>query len=212
MKRIHVIQHVPFEGPAAIADWALEREATIAVTHVYRGDPLPGLGEFDMLVVMGGPMSVNDETKHEWIAPETALILAAIEADKTVLGVCLGAQFIAKALGAKVYPGPEKEIGWFPVKRVGPDDREAFDGFPPTFTPLHWHGETFHLPDGATRLAEADAANQAVQIDSHVLGLRHLSRLPLGQSTRPAVVTHQVTRSRHLVEGDKRLSSKSSAV
>jgi len=104
-----------------------------------------------------------------------------------VLGICLGAQFIAAACRARVHPGAEKEIGWFPVRRVCPD------GFgqqlPETFTPLHWHGETFDLPEGATRLAETEAAaNQAFQIGSHVLGLQfHLEATP--ESVR-ALVDH----------------------
>ncbi|QDT38014.1 type 1 glutamine amidotransferase [Stratiformator vulcanicus] len=180
MQRIHVLQHVPFEGPAAIADWALERGATVAVSHVYRGDPLPALDEFDMLVVMGGPMSVNDEAEHDWITPETTLIQAAIEADKIVFGVCLGAQFIAKALGASIYKASEKEIGWFAVRRVESTKPEAFAGFPETFTPLHWHGETFDLPDGAIRLAETDVCpNQAFQYGRRVIGLQfHLEATP----------------------------------
>ena len=111
--RMAVLQHVSFEGPAAIADWAAAHGVAVTVSHLYRDEPLPGLGGFDMLTVMGGPMSANDEAQLPWLAPEIALVRDAIGAGKIVLGVCLGAQIIAKSLGAKVYAGKQKEIGWF---------------------------------------------------------------------------------------------------
>jgi GMP synthase-like glutamine amidotransferase len=88
------------------------------VFHLYRDATLPSLSDFDMLTVMGGPMSANDEARLGWLGPEIALVREAIGADKTVLGICLGAQIIARALGARVYPGSAKEIGWFPVQRT----------------------------------------------------------------------------------------------
>ena len=169
--RIAVLQHVPFEGPAAIADWAAARGDQIAVAHLYRGDPLPALADFDMLAVMGGPMSANDEAKFAWLAPEIALVREAIGAGKIVLGVCLGAQIIAKSLGAKVYAAGQKEIGWFEVKRTEAA-HPIFDGLPAAFPVFHWHGETFDLPAGAVRLAEtASTPNQAFGINARVLGL-----------------------------------------
>jgi len=177
--KMAVLQHVPFEGPAAIADWAAARGIELAVTHLYRGDPLPSLPDFNMLTVMGGPMSVNDEAMFPWLAPEMALVQSAIGAGKTVLGVCLGAQMIAKALGAKVYAARQKEIGWFPVMRT-----EAlsgvFEGIPESFTAFHWHGETFDLPAGALRLAQTPTTlNQAFAIGDTVLGLQfHIEATP----------------------------------
>ncbi len=167
-----VLQHVPFEGPAAIADWAGARHAKMAVTHLYKGEALPDLAAFDMLTVMGGPMSANDEAHHSWLAPEIALVRDATAANKTVFGICLGAQIIAKAIGAKVYAARQKEIGWFPVRQI--DSKHAlFGGLPQEFTPFHWHGETFDLPAGATRLAETGTTpNQAFALNSRVLGLQ----------------------------------------
>ena len=117
-------------------------------------------------------MSANDEARFEWLAPEIALVHAAIDVGKTVVGSCLGAQIIAKALGARVYPGSAKEIGWFPVHRtVGSHPR--LDHLPETFTPLHWHGETFDLPREATLLASSKITeNQAFAVGQHVLGLQ----------------------------------------
>jgi GMP synthase-like glutamine amidotransferase len=167
-----VLQHVPFEGPAAIAEWAGVRGVSASVSHLYRGDPLPGLGDFDMLAVMGGPMSANDEAVFAWLVPEIALVRDAIGAGKIVLGVCLGAQIIAKALGGAVYKGLEKEIGWFPVERAE-DAHPLFEGLPPNFIAFHWHGETFSLPENAVRLASTPATkNQAFAIGKTVLGLQ----------------------------------------
>ncbi len=170
--RMAVLQHVSFEGPAAIAEWARSRGVVVAETHLYRGDALPTLDAFDMLTVMGGPMSANDEALFDWLAPEIGLVRNAIAADKTVFGVCLGAQIIAKALGAKIYAGPAKEIGWLPVQRT-----EAahilFEGLSREFMAFHWHGETFDLPARAVWLARtASTENQAFAVGNKVLGLQ----------------------------------------
>jgi GMP synthase-like glutamine amidotransferase len=177
--RMAVLQHVPFEGPAAIADWAAAHGADLTISHLYRGDPLPAMADFDMLAAMGGPMSVNDEAQYAWLAPEIALVRDAIGAGKIVLGVCLGAQIIAKALGAQVYAGKHKEIGWFEAGRTEAA-HPIFDGLPAAFTVFHWHGETFDLPAGAVRLAEtASTPNQAFAIGSRVLGLQfHMEATP----------------------------------
>ncbi len=102
--RIHYLQHVPFEGPAAIAEWAQEHGHELVGTRLDRNEPLPALRDFDWLVVMGGPMGVGDRDRYPWMGPELELIREAIAAGRRVLGVCLGAQLIAAALGARVYP------------------------------------------------------------------------------------------------------------
>jgi GMP synthase-like glutamine amidotransferase len=169
--KMAVLQHVPFEGPAAIADWAAARGISVTVRHLYRGDPLPDLAEFDMLTVMGGPMSANDEAVLPWLAPEIARVGDAIASEKIVLGVCLGAQIIAKALGAKVYRGAQKEIGWFPVRAEAA--HPLFEGLPGEFMAFHWHGETFDLPARAERLASTSATpNQAFAVGKRGLGLQ----------------------------------------
>jgi len=132
MMRMAVLQHVEFEGPAAVADWAAARGFPLRLFHLHRDPALPSLADFDMLTVMGGPMSANDEARLGWLGPEIALVRQAIAADKTVLGICLGAQIIAKALGARVYPGSAKEIGWFSVQRTAGSHR-LFDGVPDSF-------------------------------------------------------------------------------
>jgi GMP synthase-like glutamine amidotransferase len=172
MMRMAVLQHVEFEGPAAVADWAAARGFPLRVFHLYRDAALPSLADFNMLTVMGGPMSANDDAQLGWLGPEIALVRDAIAADKTVLGICLGAQIIAKALGARVYRGSAKEIGWFPVQQTA-GSHPLFDGLPDSFTPLHWHGETFDLPQEARLLTKSKiTATQAFAVGQRVLGLQ----------------------------------------
>jgi len=172
MMRMAVLQHVEFEGPAAVADWALGRGVPLRLFHLHRDTPLLSLSDFDMLTVMGGPMSANDEAQLGWLRPEIGLVREAIAADKTVLGICLGAQIIAKALGARVYPGSAKEIGWFRVERTT-GSHPLFDSLPDSFTPFHWHGETFDLPHGAKLLATSEITEtQAFAVGQRVLALQ----------------------------------------
>ncbi len=159
-----------------LADILTARGWGMQAIPLYAGVPLPALSTFELLVMMGGPMSVNDETTFPWLAPEKALAREAIAAGKAVLGICLGAQMIAAAQGAKVYANPEKEIGWWPIHPVAPG---GF-AFPPDLTVFHWHGETFDLPEGAVHLARSEAcAHQAFQIGRRVIGLQfHLETTP----------------------------------
>lgn len=172
--RIHTIQHVPFEGPGAIREWAIERGHMLTITGQWSGAPLPKLDEFDFLVVMGGSMSANDEANFAWLVPEKKLIRDALEADKPILGVCLGAQLLANALGARVYKNRHKEIGWFPVKLASDACTSALvAGLPETLTVLHWHGETYDLPRGARLLASSEAClNQAFEFGGRTLALQ----------------------------------------
>lgn len=178
--RIHYLQHVPFEGPASIAAWAVQRGHTLTGSHLLKGEPLPGLNDFDWLVVMGGFMSVHDEAEFPWLVPEKKLIGQAIERGKRVLGVCLGAQLLADALGARVCRAPEKEIGWFPVRRtVASAASPSFRNLPDEFTAFHWHGDTFDLPRGAAHLAGSEACpNQAFAYGSALALQFHVESTP----------------------------------
>jgi GMP synthase-like glutamine amidotransferase len=172
--RLHAIRHVPFEGPGAIEDWARQKGYPLSQSDQSRGQALPGLDSFDALVLMGGPMSVNDEAELPWLKPEKALVRDALAQGKKILGVCLGAQMIASALGAKVYPNALKEIGWFPLEAVEAGRAHPFlRGWPRVLNAFHWHGETFDLPAGATHLLRTAAcAHQAYAIGEQVLALQ----------------------------------------
>jgi len=179
--RVQVLQHVPFEGIGSIQQWMDSRDIAVSTARLYEEPSVPRPGGFDWLIVMGGPMSVNDEDVHPWLRPEKRLIADAIEAGKIVLGICLGAQLIANALRARVFPNECKEIGWFPVRRpkAGPasDFGRLFGDGQEVF---HWHGDTFDLPPGAVRFLESDVCrNQAFSMGRNVLGLQfHLETTP----------------------------------
>ncbi len=170
--RAHFLQHVVFEDLAAIEPWLLQRGYSLTGTRFFSSTLLPDPSDIDFLIVMGGPMSVNDERRFPWLVDEKRFIGKVIEVGKPVLGICLGAQLIASALGAEVYPNDVKEIGWFPVEGVSSDGDSIFK-FPASFDVFHWHGETFDLPAGAVRLAKsAGCRNQAFQLGMRVIGLQ----------------------------------------
>ena len=177
--RIHFIQHVAYESPAFLLQWARENDHTVSFSEMFETAVFPPLNDFDCLVIMGGPMGAYDEEKYEWLKPEKAFIGAAISAGKKVVGICLGSQLIASVLGAKVYPHTQKEIGWWPVKKTGKAG-SLLAGLPEEFISFHWHGDTFDLPAGAIHLLQSEAcAHQAFVYRDHVLGLQfHMEVTP----------------------------------
>lgn len=177
--RAHYLQHVPFEGLGSIEAWLLANGYEITATRFFQSPQLPTVTDIDLLVVMGGPMSVNDEAVYPWLVEEKRFIRRVVEAGTPVLGICLGAQLIADALGGEVFANAVKEIGWFPIRSVPSTNSTTFR-FPEQTAVFHWHGETFRLPPQAIRLAEsAGCKNQAFQIGSQVIGLQfHLETTP----------------------------------
>lgn len=172
--RLHWLQHIWFEDLAHIKVWAENNDVTISRTAFFSDEQLPSTNDFDWLVIMGGPMGVYDENQYPWLAGEKKFIEKAITAGKTVLGICLGAQLIAAASGARVYKNKHKEIGWFDVFRT-PEAVESrvFANLPDSFRAFHWHGDTFDLPTGARKLAKSQAcSNQAFEWDDWVIGLQ----------------------------------------
>ncbi|MDT3700393.1 MAG: type 1 glutamine amidotransferase [Thermincola sp.] len=172
--RIHYLQHVPFEAPANIIKWAESHNHSITATRLYMNEQLPGLKDFDWLVVMGGPMNIYQIEEFPWLTKEKEFIRQAILANHVVLGICLGAQLIADVLGAKVYRNQHKEIGWFPITLTEVAKKSALCwDLPDSFTALHWHGDTFDLPPGALLMATSEAClNQAFLYKDRVLGLQ----------------------------------------
>ncbi len=178
--RAHYLQHVPFEGLGSIEPWLQAAGYEITCTPLYETTALPAIDEIDFLIVMGGPMSVNDEDEFRWLPSEKSFIRNVIDSGKPVLGTCLGAQLIASAMGARVYKNPVKEIGWFPVQGVlAPTGASSFR-FPASTEVFHWHGETFDLPPGAMLMASSEVCeNQAFQMGVSVIGLQfHLETTP----------------------------------
>lgn len=175
-----MFRHVPFEGLGLIAA-ALERsDVRIEHADLYtRGAALPNPDAADGLIIMGGPMSANDE--FDYLKHEMAVISSFISAGKPILGVCLGAQLIAKTAGARIYRNREREIGWAPVywTDAGRQDR-LFRGLEQPEPLFHWHSETFDLPAGAVWLAYSDRCrNQAFRLGDTVYGLQfHLEVTP----------------------------------
>ncbi len=161
--KIAVLQHIAFEGPGMIVDWANENGSEIIVYESYNG-ALPEFGSFDLLIVLGGPMSANDN--FDWLEQEKLLIKQAIDENVLVFGICLGAQLIAKILGGVISKNPEKEIGWYPLDCM-------YNFLKPDFSVFHWHGETFSIPEGAQLIASSKAcANQAFVYGDNVLALQ----------------------------------------
>lgn len=179
--RLHVLQHVAFENAAMIGDWAEARGHELAATELFGDQRPPGIDDFDLLAVMGGPMSVHDTSRFPWLSLEKDLLRQVVEVRKPLIGVCLGAQLIAEVLGGGVSRNPEPEIGWFPVSMTEEGRRCAFTRhFPEEFTAFHWHGETFEIPPGARRLAGSLAsANQAFAYRDFAVGLQfHIEYKP----------------------------------
>lgn len=169
---ISVLQHAAFEGPGEIGTWAANHGHKLRTHHLYRGDALPALDAFDLLLVMGGEMNIYEYRDYPWLKPERQLIEAALKQGRRVIGICLGAQLIADALGARVAQNPVYEIGWLPVT-FSAEGRTALPALPKTATVLHWHGDTFDLPPGATRVASSEGCvEQGYVIPGKCLGLQ----------------------------------------
>jgi GMP synthase-like glutamine amidotransferase len=200
-----LIQHVAFEGPGSIAAAVRDAGAALEIVRIDREEELPAPETLDAvtgLVVMGGPMGVHD--RLDWLEHERALLRAAVEAGLPVLGVCLGAQQLACALGGEVVTGRAPELGVGEVHLSTAAISDPVFGAAPTPLPcVHWHGDTFTLPEGAVRLAGNDAyENQAFRAGEHAYGLQfHVEvtaslvghwgpHLPPGMFVRESDVAH----------------------
>jgi GMP synthase (glutamine-hydrolysing) len=172
--RVLALQHVAVEPPANIGIAITRAGGSVDVVRIDQGQAVPAnLDGYAGLLIMGGPMGVYEADKYPHLAEERRLIASAIERRAPILGICLGSQLLASALGAPVRPGPRKEIGWYPVTLTPAAASDPLlAGLPATFTPLHWHGDIFDLPPGAVALARSElTAHQAFSFGGHAFGL-----------------------------------------
>ncbi|TGE29061.1 type 1 glutamine amidotransferase [Hymenobacter metallicola] len=173
--RLHCLQHAAFETPGSMMEWAASYGYSWSYTHLHEPEPrFPALADFDWLVMLGGAMGVHEEGQYPWLKPEKQFIRAAIAAGKVVLGICMGAQLLADALGARVYRNKALEIGFWPLQ---PSPAAAtsplFSHLSTPLTVLHWHGDTFDLPPGAAHLASSAACElQAFSVADRLVGLQ----------------------------------------
>lgn len=178
---VRVCQHVPAEGPAAVADWALARGHDLAVTRLDRGEHLPEPCGPDLLVVLGGPMGVDDVQAHSWLRSERALISDVLGDGGAVVGICLGAQQLASTLGAPVRAHDHQMIGWHPVRATPAADDTLFAVLPESYPAFHWHGDRFGLPESATHTARSEGCRTQAFVarEGRAVGLQfHLEATP----------------------------------
>lgn len=209
--RLHYIQHVPFETPGSILDWATTNGLPLSSTLVYEGKHFPAMDTFDMLVVMGGPMGADDEQEYDWLADEKSFIRDTIRGGKAVIGICLGAQLVASVLGSRISKNRNKEIGWYPVRTTRENTLvPATACLPREFTAFHWHGDTFDLPPDAVRIAASDGCdNQGFLLGDRILGLQF--HLEVTERSLEAMVEngrHELVKEKFVQDESEILSGK----
>lgn len=175
MKRLHYLQHVPFEDLGCIRPWAEAAGLQVRGTRFFRHEALPTVDQLDWLVIMGGPMNVYQEKTHPWLREEKRFIRQALETGKIVIGICLGAQLIAAVSGVRVHANGQREIGWFPVYKTSEAEKAAVaEALPDSFQAFHWHGDTFDLPAEAIHLGRSAACeHQGFVLNQRVVGLQY---------------------------------------
>jgi GMP synthase-like glutamine amidotransferase len=189
--RIHCLQHVAFETPGTICEWAAMNNCSISYTYFFEQQfSFPSLTDFDVLLIMGGYMNVDEEEKFPWLTQEKRFIKDGIDAGKKIIGICLGSQLIASALQCAVYKGKEKEIGFFPVDFSNEaKNNRLFDHFISPYTLFHWHGDTFDLPENAAVIASTGVCkHQTYFIDPNIIGLQF--HLEMDEATIEEMLSH----------------------
>lgn len=167
-----VIQHIAFEGLGGFAEPL--NTAGYQVTMINAAEGVPDvMGGEDLVIILGGPISANDDDAYPFLRDELRLIERRLSRNQPVIGICLGAQLIARAAGARVFPQPTKEIGFFPITLSSNGKTSCLNVFEKDSMAFHWHGETFDLPTGATRLASTPTCeNQAFALGDNVIGFQ----------------------------------------
>ncbi len=178
-----IIKNINSEGPGTIEDYLKGKNISYKVTELGSGEAPPSLDRFNVLIVLGGPMGVYEMEQYPHLLTGSRIIREAINRDMKVLGICLGSQMLARCLGAEVFPGPEKEIGWHHIELTGeclkdPVMRQLaihpqVGDFWRSFKVFHWHGDTFHLPHGAVLLATSKLyKHQAFRFGNNAYGFQ----------------------------------------
>jgi GMP synthase-like glutamine amidotransferase len=189
--RIHCLQHVAFETPGTIVEWAAIHNYFISYTaFIEEKFSFPSITDFDVLLIMGGYMNVDEEENFPWLKQEKQFIKDAIDAGKKIIGICLGSQLIAATLQCAVYKGKEKEIGFFAVDFSNEaKNSHLFDHFISPYTLFHWHGDTFDLPENAAVIASTGVCkHQAYFIDPNIIGLQF--HLEMDEASIEQMVLH----------------------
>jgi GMP synthase (glutamine-hydrolysing) len=172
--KIHYIQHAPFEKLGVIETWAIENHYSLSGTQTYADEKLPDASTFDFLIVMGGPQSPLETEQYPYLRDEITLIEQAIKQNKRVLGICLGAQLIAEALGAKTQRSPHKEIGVYPIELLDSAKTDPiFSHLPKKLDVMHWHNDMPGIPNNAVLLAKSEGCpQQAFRYGDRVYGFQ----------------------------------------
>lgn len=189
--KIHCVMHASFEKPGVIEEWANKKGHQFSITHIYKNENLPAnVEEFDFLIFMGGPQSPLALDKYPYIADEIALAKKAIQAKKLVFGICLGAQIIAEALGAKTQRSPHREIGIYPVLLLEEGKNDPFfSKLSPTFDATHWHNDMPGIVQDMVLLAKSEGCpQQAFRYGDRVYGFQF--HLELTQDLIKGMVKH----------------------
>ncbi|WDP89298.1 MAG: type 1 glutamine amidotransferase [Desulfobacter sp.] len=179
--KIHYLQHVPFEDLGMMKPVLMAGGHQLTNTQFFNSFEIPSVHDFDCLIVMGGPMGVNDESDYPWLYDEKKLIEDAVKHKKIILGICLGAQLIADVMGAGIHKNKYREIGWFDIETIKDiNDTILANVFPPQAPVFHWHGDTFDIPKGAVHIAKSEAClNQGFVFENHIVGFQfHLESTP----------------------------------
>lgn len=178
--KVHYFQHIAGEGFGSCYSFLKQHHAEISATEFFALpvdrpldiEALPHVEDVDLLIIMGGPMSVNDEANFPWLRVEKRWLRRYLSMGKPAIGLCLGGQLIANALGAAVSRNEKQERGWTGVRKVNHVPEACFE-LPAQFNVMQWHSETFEIPKGAIHLAENDVCrNQMYQIGKNVLGFQ----------------------------------------
>tara|TARA_R110002049_G_scaffold159633_9_gene324628 strand:+ start:411 stop:1094 length:684 start_codon:yes stop_codon:yes gene_type:complete len=169
MQKVAIFQHAEGEWIGSMTDWFADKDFQLQTYRLDLNEPFPTVEQFDWLLIMGGPMSVYNEEIYPWLLSEKKIIKEAIESDKTVLGICLGGQLIASAMGADVYRNTQQEVGWYALTKTN----SCATWMPDSLVPLSWHSDCFDLPNGAIAFAStAVTPNQGFKLGENVWALQ----------------------------------------